>query len=467
MQDEEQKATEIASEALEATFVENVFKIFDHMPIGINFIDEHGRIIRLNKAMLDYFQLTHAVEGRHISEIEPTSRLPVVLKTGKAEVAHRHRFADGREAIVHRIPVIDNGRLIGALGIILFGDLQEMYMLLEKNRMLRSKLAYYEKNTKLYQTKYGLSDIIGTSPETKACKDQVLRIARSHSNVLISGESGVGKELFAHAIHNESARKEGPFVRVNCAAIPETLLETELFGYEEGAFTGAKKGGQPGKFELAEGGTIFLDEIGDMPYVMQAKMLRVLQEKEFERVGGKKIIPINVRVVSATNVDLEKVIAGGGFRKDLFYRLNVLSLKIPPLRERREDIRALVYHFLGVIYQENGIYATVSNDCLSVLSKYDWPGNVRELRNVAEKITLEAEGRVAESKDIPQYVSHSIHLHKERSGSRSSLVETLKSVEATEIRRALELCGGNNIKAAEYLQIPKVRLYRKLKKYNI
>ncbi|MBP2639465.1 MAG: PspF2 [Firmicutes bacterium] len=454
-------------EALEAVFVENVFRIFDHMPIGISFVDASGNVVRLNKTMLDYFGLTHEVEGRHITEIEPTSRLPVVMKTMKAEVAHRHRFANGREAIVHRIPVIDNGRLIGAIGIILFGDLQDIYMLAEKNKILLRKLADYEKEQRLYKTKYSLNDIVGTSDTMKACKEQAKRIARSNSNVLITGESGVGKELFAHAIHDESARREGPFVRVNCAAIPETLLESELFGYEEGSFTGAKKGGQPGKFELADGGTIFLDEIGDMPYVMQAKLLRVLQEREFERVGGKDIIRVNVRVISATNSDLENLISSGGFRSDLFYRLNVLALKIPPLRERQGDIPNLIYHFLSVLYQENGLYATLSPECMAVLCKYEWPGNIRELRNVVEKIDLEAEGRVAELADIPQYVLRSINIKKVRVSPAAGLVSVLERVEAEEIKRAIDLCGGNKIKAAEYLQIPKVRLYRKVKRYKI
>jgi transcriptional regulator with PAS, ATPase and Fis domain len=454
-------------EVLEAKFVENVFKIFDHMPIGINYVDETGHIVRLNQAMLDYFHLTHAVEGKHISEIEPSSRLPVVLRTMKAEVAHRHRFANGREAIVHRIPIMDKGRLIGALGIILFGDLHEIYMLAEKNKLLLSKLADYEKNQNIYKTKYSLADIVGSSPGIKACKEQVKRIAKSNSNVLITGESGVGKELFAHAIHNESSRKDAPFIRVNCAAIPETLLEAELFGYEEGSFTGAKKGGQPGKFELANGGTLFLDEIGDMPYMMQAKILRVLQEREFERVGGNGVVQVNVRVIAATNADLEKLVQSAAFRHDLFYRLNVLSLKIPPLRERQEDIANLTYYFQGVIYQENGIYANIAPECVKLLTKYDWPGNIRELRNVVEKIALAAEGRMAQISDIPQYLLHQIDRKKIRQASGSSLVALLEQVEAEEIARAIEICDGNKIKAAEYLQIPKVRLYRKIKKYNI
>lgn len=453
--------------ALEEKFVENVFRIFDHMPIGINFVDENGKVIRLNKAMLDYFKFTHDVEGRHIYEIEPTSRLPIVLQTRKAEIGQRHRFADGREAIVHRIPVIDNGKLIGALGIILFGDVQDVYLLAERNRLLLNKLAHYEKEKSPYQAKYGLHDILGDSPDTRACKEQVRRIARSNSNVLIIGESGVGKELFAHAIHLESPRRDAPFVRLNCAAIPETLLESELFGYVEGAFTGAKKGGQAGKFELAEGGTLFLDEIGDMPYAMQAKLLRVLQEREFERVGGKEIIRVNVRVISATNVELESLVQTGGFRHDLFYRLNVLSLKIGPLRERREDIPNLVYHFLGQIYQENGCYATISQECLAALARYSWPGNIRELRNVVEKIALEAEGRVSRLEDMPAYIRRNLGNSSVPLDKSKGLRALLAQVEADSIRQALEQCGGCKTQAAAWLQIPKMRLYRKLKQFKL
>ena len=453
--------------ALEEKFVENVFRIFDHMPIGINFVDESGKVIRLNKAMLDYFKFTHDVEGRHIREIEPTSRLPIVLQTRKAEIGQRHRFADGREAIVHRIPVIDNGRLIGALGIILFGDVQDVYLLAERNRLLLNKLAHYEKEKSPYQAKYALNDILCDSSDTRTGKEQVRRIARSNSNVLIVGESGVGKELFAHAIHLESGRREAPFVRLNCAAIPETLLESELFGYVEGAFTGAKKGGQAGKFELAEGGTLFLDEIGDMPYAMQAKLLRVLQEREFERVGGKEIIQVNVRVISATNADLETLVQTGGFRRDLFYRLNVLSLKIAPLRERKEDIPNLVYHFLGQIYQENGCYSTIPQECLEALARYSWPGNIRELRNVVEKVALEAEGRVARLEDLPAYIRRNLSHHSVITDKSKGLRALLAQVEADSIRQALEQCGGCKTQAAAWLQIPKMRLYRKMKQFGI
>lgn len=452
---------------LESKFVDNVFRIFDNLPIGINFVDEEGKIVRINKFMVDYFHYTYDISGRHISDVEPSSRLPIVLKTRKAEMSQRHRFSDGREAIVHRIPVIEDGKLLGALGILWFGDMEQVRSLLKQNKILLNQIQDYEKTMNPYSAKYSLSDIIGVSDEIAICKEQVKRIARSSSNVLILGESGVGKELFAHAIHLESARKNKPFVRVNCAAIPESLLESELFGYDDGAFTGARRGGQAGKFELANGGTIFLDEIGDMPNIMQAKLLRVLQEGELERLGGKKMIKIDVRVISATNLDLDERIKKGDFRSDLFYRLNVLSLKIPPLRERPKDISSLVYHFLHLFYQQNGLYCTFSPECIVQLSRYSWPGNIRELRNVVEKIALEAEGRVAGIEDIPNFIQYHLKMGAAKKKCSEGLVCLLEEVEEEEIKKALKLFQNNKMKAAEYLKIPKVRLYRKLKKFKI
>lgn len=329
------------------------------------------------------------------------------------------------------------------------------------------KLADYKAAPRLFSAKYGLEDIVGFSENMLACKTRARKIARSSSTVLITGETGVGKELFAHAIHHESSRRDGPFVRVNCAAIPEALLEAELFGYEEGSFTGARKGGQAGKFEQAEGGTIFLDEIGDMPFSMQVKLLRILQEREFERLGGKGIQRVNMRVIAATNADLETLIHKGKFRSDLFYRLNVLSLKIPPLRECKTDIPLLIDHFREVFSVAHGRSGSFSNECVDSLCQYEWPGNIRELGNVIEKIMFEAEGRSAQVYDIPKYIRDNVHVRKPAGTSRNSLLSLLERIEAEEIRKALALCKGSRAEAAEYLQIAKIRLYRKMKKYQI
>lgn len=329
------------------------------------------------------------------------------------------------------------------------------------------KLADYKSEPRLFSAKYSMDDIVGSSESMRACKERARRIAQSTSTVLITGETGVGKELFAHAIHNESRRREGPFVRVNCAAIPEALLEAELFGYEEGSFTGAKKGGHAGKFELAEGGTIFLDEIGDMPFNMQAKLLRILQEREFERLGGKGVQRVNMRVIAATNADLEALIQKGKFRSDLFYRLNVLALKIPPLRECKSDIPALIDHFRDVFSREHGVSTPFSAECTTALCSYEWPGNIRELGNIVEKIMFEAEGRSAQLADIPRHIQDSINVKKMANPKEHSLLSLLERIEKEEIKKALKHCNGSRAETAEYLQIAKIRLYRKMKKYRI
>lgn len=329
------------------------------------------------------------------------------------------------------------------------------------------KLGDYKSEPRLFSAKYSLEDIVGVSEKMRECKERSQRIARSSSTVLITGETGVGKELFSHAIHKESSRRDGPFVRVNCAAIPEALLEAELFGYEEGSFTGARKGGHAGKFELAEGGTIFLDEIGDMPFNMQAKLLRILQEREFERLGGKGVQRVNMRVIAATNVDLEKLISKGKFRSDLYYRLNVLTLKVPPLRECKSDIPAFIEHFREVFSREHGLFTPFADACVATLTRYDWPGNIRELGNVVEKIMFEAEGRSAQAYDIPRHILENVNIKKTVNPRDNSLLSLLERVEAEEIRKALALCHGSRAEAAEHLQIAKIRLYRKMKKYQI
>ncbi|MDF2883795.1 MAG: PspF2, partial [Clostridiaceae bacterium] len=238
----------------------------------------------------------------------------------------------------------------------------------------------------MYKAKYKFEDIFTVSDCGKKCIETAKNYSKNDFSVLLTGESGVGKELFAHSIHNESNRKEGPFISVNCAAIPENLIEAELFGYEAGAFTGANKDGRIGKFELANGGTIFLDEIGDLPLSMQAKLLRVLQENEMVRIGGNHIISLDLKVIAATNCNLEEKIKEGNFREDLYYRLNVLNLNIPPLRQRKEDIPLLIDNFITKLYQKCGIYKKFSDESINVLTNYYWPGNIRELKNIVERI---------------------------------------------------------------------------------
>jgi transcriptional regulator with PAS, ATPase and Fis domain len=286
--------------------------------------------------------------------------------------------------------------------------------------------------------------------------------------VLITGDSGTGKELFAQAIHHGSPRKLYPFVRINCSAIPKDLLESELFGYEKGAFTGAKSEGKPGKFEIANQGTVFLDEIGDLPLVMQPKLLRVVEEKEFERVGGTRIIRSDFRVIAATNQNLEDMLADERFRKDLFYRLNVIPLHIPPLRERKNDIIPLARHFLDQMATEaNLAEISLDKDAAAALKKYTWPGNIRELSNVLERALSSIEGDCIHLRDLPFYVCRNRENLPQQNQSGIDIKGVQASAEKEAIRYALKKTGYNKARAAKLLGIHRTLLYKKMKKLNI
>jgi Transcriptional regulator containing PAS, AAA-type ATPase, and DNA-binding domains len=296
-------------------------------------------------------------------------------------------------------------------------------------------------------------------------KNMALRVAPSVSTVLITGESGTGKELFAHAIHRTSDRRKERFVKVNCAAIPDNLLESELFGYAEGAFTGAKKGGKPGKFELANRGTIFLDEIGDMPLAMQAKLLRVLQDREIERVGGIEPVYVDVRVIAATNRNVEELVEKGEFREDLYYRLNIIELNIPPLREHMEDLALLVESLIAKLnIKLKKEIQGIDQEAVALLQKYHWPGNIRELENMLEVAINMTEGGILECDDFP-YIMKKTKMDQAESGV--TLSNAKASTEKQLIMDALKQSGDDKKKAAAILAIHPSALYRKLKKYGI
>lgn len=309
---------------------------------------------------------------------------------------------------------------------------------------------------------YGIPSIIGQSAVIKQLLSNIERISASDSTVLIYGESGTGKELVATTIHYMSKRGDKPFIKVNCAAIPEGLVESELFGHEKGAFTGAIKK-KPGRFELADGGTIFLDEIGDLPLSAQAKLLRVLQERTFERLGGTENIKVDVRIIAATNRDLKSEVKKGLFREDLFFRLNVLPIEIPPLRERREDIYLLVEHFLEKNNIRTGRNVRISEDALMELLKYDYPGNVRELENIIERCVTFSSDRIIKKEDLSFITSIT-------SGENSGLLSLSalsKKAEKEQIIKILKLTGGNKTRAAEILGISRKTLWEKIKLYGI
>lgn len=330
--------------------------------------------------------------------------------------------------------------------------------LVAENTLLREELA---------QT-YGLTEIIGKSNRIKEATDLVQKVAPSDTTALLLGESGTGKELFARAIHYLSSRKEGPFVAINCAAIPRELLENELFGSEKGAFT-SSHARKMGKFEIAERGTIFLDEIGDMDISLQAKLLRVLQEKKFERLGGTKTIDVNVRVIAASNIDLKNAIRKRTFREDLYYRLSVFPIQIPPLRERREDIAALAEHFINRFCRElNKKTKKLSREALSLMERYHWPGNVRELENTIERAIILCEGKTITPDQIAIRLPSSAEIRL-REGAGLKEVAALAQAEAERslIKRVLTQTNGNKKKSAEILKIDYTTLFEKLKKYGL
>jgi DNA-binding NtrC family response regulator len=339
-------------------------------------------------------------------------------------------------------------------------DPEELSLMIEK---IVKQQALVRENVllrKVLKREYRFRDLVSKNSEMQHVFELARTAARSASTILILGESGTGKELMARAIHAESPRSHGPFVAVSCAALTETLLESELFGHERGSFTGAIAR-QRGKFEMANHGTLFLDEIGDITPKLQLDLLRVLEERTFHRVGGTEAVQVDVRIVAATNRDLKKAVANGTFREDLYYRLNVIPVSIPPLRDRREDIPLLVDHLLEQLGVEAGrTIDGVSHDAMSMLMTYDWPGNVRELRNILERAVVVASGAVIQPGDI------GLHRPSER-GSEPVGLLSLDEIERRHIAAVLEHTGGNITQAARILDIDRVTLYNKIKKYHL
>jgi len=339
-------------------------------------------------------------------------------------------------------------------------NLEQLEMVL--NRVLRSRRAETE-NIQLHEqldSKFGMEHIIGSSPEMQKIFDTVRQVAASRATVLIQGDSGTGKELIAKAIHQLSPRKNGAFVPVHCAALSSTLLESELFGHEKGSFTGAAER-RKGRFELADGGSLFLDEIGEIDASVQVKILRALEERRFERVGGQESIDVDTRLIAATNRDLKKMVAEGTFREDLYYRLYVVVIHLPSLRERKSDIPLLLKHFLDVFNQENGrAIEGFSPDALDLLTAYSWPGNVRELRNVVEQMVVLSRSLRIGVRDLP------LQIRDAGGGSVSVESGTLDEMEKQAIQQALKEAGGNRTRAAEKLGISRRTLHRKISEYG-
>jgi len=392
--------------------------------------------------------------------------------------AHEHFYKENHFLTCAAAPIFDfNGKLIGILDI--SGDYQGAHphslgLVVAGSRAIQSRLLLKQlqnrnsnKNKRVgYEAGYTFEKIISNSLVMQKVIEQAQKIARSNSPALLLGESGTGKELVAQAVHNASSRADGPFIAVNCGAVPRNLIEAELFGYEDGAFTGARKGGAQGKFELAQEGTLFLDEIGDMPFEVQTVLLRVLQEKRYARVGGHRMRNLDVRIVAATNKDLLQLVNEGRFRLDLYYRLNVLSLTLPPLRDRGDDIEALVNHFMAQFTEGEKV---LSDAVIKVFREYSWPGNVRELINVIERAITMMDDVIVGLEHLPKEIREEVMVKRQNLDQRS-VSDTKGSLQQTEkqsIKNTLIGCEGNISQTARKLGIGRTTLYRKIKKYGI
>ncbi|HDR8172540.1 TPA: sigma 54-interacting transcriptional regulator [Bacillus thuringiensis] len=456
---------------------ESALNLLSECILGVN---EQGIVNFLSGSYAQFLGIDDPKEaiGKHCTEVVENTRMHIIVKTGQMEIGHIQRISN-RNIIATRIPIIKEGKIIGAIGKIMFHDIQQFKALGDQISEMESKLSYYQTELqRLQEGRLSFQSIIGESAKMKEVKMMALKVSKSRSTVLIRGESGTGKELFAHAVHRASPRASDTFIRLNCAAIPKDLLEAELFGYEDGAFTGAKKGGKPGKIELADKGTLFLDEIGDMSLDMQVKLLRVLQEKEIERIGGTKIQKVDVRFIAATHRNLREMVQRGEFREDLYYRLNVFEIDIPPLRDRKEDMIHITEFLIKKLNGELGSNViSLDERVRDIFMEHDWPGNIRELENVLERAMNVIEGMIIQvyhlpaylrKKDLEEELNHEIFtMDQEKHETSYLLLAEVESAEKRAITRALEKTAGNVKEAAELLGIHRASLYRKIEKYEM
>lgn len=435
---------------------------------GFIITDTEGNVREINKQYADFFGKSRSeIIGKSILNIIPNSKMIDIVKHKFSEEDAVHKYIDGEakgnSVIVSRSYVEDeDGNVVAGVAQVKF----KVQTLAVAKKLMNEyeELEYYREE---FQNQNRVDNIIGSYPKFRAIVKECLKVAKTDIPVLLTGETGTGKEVMAKALHTNSLRCDKPFVSINCAAIPFELLESELFGYMDGAFTGAKRGGKKGKFQLANGGTIFLDEIGDMPSSMQAKLLRVLQEKEIEPLGSEKSIPLDVRVVAATRQDLEAKMKDGSFREDLYYRLSVFNIHIPPLRERGGDSLELAEFFLDELNHKYKTYKIFSKAVKAYFLKYQWPGNVREVNNVVQSAYAISTENIIDINDIParmlQQEKPAINLDK----NKKSLGQMVDDYEKEVILELLKKHKGNCLEAAKEAGIHKSNFYRKLQKYGI
>ena len=454
-------------------------QILDHLSIGIIAVDKESRIFYVNPAYSDILNVAPGkIIGRYMNQIEKDAALLEVLETHQPKRSEKQLIQSVQKYVsVNMFPLYQQGEFIGACS--LFTDITELNHLTSEVQRISQVAEEYNQEIRARDF-LKTNHIIGESEVYLNCIRKAMMVASTDASVLIRGENGTGKEVICKIIQENSARMNQPFIKVNCAAIPEALIESELFGYEEGSFTGAKKGGRAGKFELAHGGTIFLDEIGDLPMAMQAKLLRVLQEGEIEKVGGQKSIPIDVRVIAATNQPLEQMIEDGTFRMDLYFRLNVISIEIPPLRKRGSDIILLANEFLDTFNRKYQKEKHLKESAYQALMNYKWPGNVRELRNVVESAVVLTISDSIGAGDLPEHISGVAAretVQQETKADKFSLLEDgmqfdslkeqMEAYEKHVIAAALDRCHGDRNAVIQELKVSRRTFYRKLSEYDL
>ena len=466
---------------------QSMFDTFAHTALGVMVVDRQHRIVWISEGYKRFLPALGHEEsdfvGRRVEEVVPNTLMAQVIESGQPIIVDLLTNQAGT-FLVSRLPLRDAaGTVIGAMGMVLLDHPETtMQPLIAKFSRLqrdldtaRQQLA--EHLTRERRPKHTVASFIGVSPPALEAKRQARRVAQTDSTVLLLGETGTGKELLAHAIHAASARAGRPFVGVNIAAVPDTLLEAEFFGVAAGAYTGADRKGRDGKFRLAHGGTLFLDEIGDMPLALQAKLRRVLQEQEVEPLGSNQVQHVDVRVIAATSRDLAAMVGAGSFRADLYYRLNVLPIRLPPLRERLSDLEALVEALADDIARRSGMaHKGLSGDALELLARHRWPGNIRELRNVLEQASLMTDDALLTARHFeavlglpdlpaaarpPQPPATAAQAVAQVAGVKS-LPQAVAELEAQAIREALSATGGNKLAASRLLGISRATLYEKM-----
>ncbi|TCP55470.1 PAS domain S-box-containing protein [Tumebacillus sp. BK434] len=438
--------------------------VLDHVYDGVAAIDDRGKIVYVNPANERITGLKREeLVGRQVKDAIPSAHILDVLVTGEPAIGVRTKVGE-RPVVSNIVPVREAGRLLGVVSV--FRDETELHNLA---RQLSQANETIEQLARLVDPEGRGGMITGESEAMQRALALATKAARVSSPVLIQGESGTGKEVLARYIHDQSPRKSEPFVPINCAAIPEQLLESELFGYEEGAFTGSKKGGRPGLFELADGGTLFLDEVGDMSLHLQAKLLRAIQFQEIRRVGGTGTKQVDVRFLFATHHNLRESVAAGTFREDLYYRMEVVSIHLPSLRERQEDIPVFAVHALSKITKKLGLPPLkIGQSAMQAFRRYAWPGNIRELENVLEQAAILDEDGVIEQNDLPRRFGDRAGRHSEEPIclTCSDAFPTLEEMEEKLLRHALRKYVTKG-EAAVALGVSRATLYRKLEKYHL